>query len=559
MGFILTVNRNNLPPPPPSEKPQPSESHSSQFSESESFGNRGDNRPTVNLIADESPNSKFFARVKVITDTVATIAGVALTVTGLILMAPVSVFSAATLSAISTGSFYVGTALTIYSVGSSLHSISVKVNRDESIATEVLTLLSAFFSFYTQQVSQTMVAGAHAGKTYEEAIKGLKYMRLQEKLFPYIKLITAFSSIAGLCTSFYQLWHKKERTIHDYFQFSVLLFMTANTLTKPITLKGIFESQQIKYLKNMKNELTESESKNEFDKMLEVHDTSDEKAYMIRNLNQIENKNEFFELINRNGSFVRCTADGLNIDHEIDLHPKAYNAIGKDVINSKINVIEQTTKAALKKSLKSVAGIDLTENSEVDTLLEKIVNGPIEHREEAVKSLLQKYNIDQKSWDNAMNTFNKTLDDEVTRLITNMKSGASGEEQNLGRLKELGLKQIKGELSMDEKKEMNGVIEKCSFNRKNQFFETTADRRMMMDEYESKISGGKNVEQYRADLRELDRKKDSITENSYNIQKEDINNKLEAAKMAREFREKIDANFAINKSSIRKCKTTTKL
>ena len=52
--------------------------------------------------------------------------------------------------------------------------------------------------------------------------------------------------------------------------------------------------------------------------------TSDEKAYMIRNLIQIENPTNFFELIKKTRTTVGFTADGLVINDKIDISPHQY-------------------------------------------------------------------------------------------------------------------------------------------------------------------------------------------------------------------------------------------
>ena len=61
--------------------------------------------------------------------------------------------------------------------------------------------------------------------------------------------------MGAMATAFYQMLVKRERTWHDYFQLSMSLFMFLNVMTKPKTLKGVFESEQMKYLDAVKNSL----------------------------------------------------------------------------------------------------------------------------------------------------------------------------------------------------------------------------------------------------------------------------------------------------------------
>lgn len=74
-------------------------------------------------------------------------------------------------------------------------------------------------------------------------------------LFKVSNLITILSSAAGIISSIYYLYHKRERTWQDYFQLSMSIFMLTNVLTKPMTLKGIFESEQMNHLEQLKKSL----------------------------------------------------------------------------------------------------------------------------------------------------------------------------------------------------------------------------------------------------------------------------------------------------------------
>jgi hypothetical protein len=59
---------------------------------------------------------------------------------------------------------------------------------------------------------------------------------------------SVLSSIFALGSAIYDIFRKRERTWLDYYQVSMALFMFVNVVTKPITLKSVFESEQMKCL-----------------------------------------------------------------------------------------------------------------------------------------------------------------------------------------------------------------------------------------------------------------------------------------------------------------------
>lgn len=81
--------------------------------------------------------------------------------------------------------------------------------------------------------------------------------RLKESFFKLVNFITIISSCSGILSSIYDLYHKRERTWQDYFQLSMSIFMLSNVLTKPKTLKGIFETEQLNHIKQLKESLKE--------------------------------------------------------------------------------------------------------------------------------------------------------------------------------------------------------------------------------------------------------------------------------------------------------------
>jgi hypothetical protein len=74
-------------------------------------------------------------------------------------------------------------------------------------------------------------------------------------MFAVTNVFTLLSSSSALISSIFDLMSKRERTWYDYYQLSMGLFMMVNVCTKPITIKGVFESEQMQYLSQMKKSL----------------------------------------------------------------------------------------------------------------------------------------------------------------------------------------------------------------------------------------------------------------------------------------------------------------
>ena len=124
--------------------------------------------------------------------------------------------------------------------------------------------------------------------------------------------------------------------------------------------------------------------------MAEHSSSSDEKAYLIRNLNQIEDRTEFFELIKKTGSEVKCTADGLSIDDKHPISPRSYNEIGRAVLLDKLNQIEQSKESILHKNLMNQFEneVPAQNREEFERRLEDIKSLPADQQKEAIKQLI---------------------------------------------------------------------------------------------------------------------------------------------------------------------------
>lgn len=62
-------------------------------------------------------------------------------------------------------------------------------------------------------------------------------------------------------TALYHLCSKKNRTWLDYYQACISMFFFANVVTKPYTLRQVFESEKIKFAENYLRSINEIRDK----------------------------------------------------------------------------------------------------------------------------------------------------------------------------------------------------------------------------------------------------------------------------------------------------------
>ncbi|CAF1263281.1 unnamed protein product [Didymodactylos carnosus] len=445
--------------------------------------NTSDGRVPLEL--DETPSTGLLKRIKDVTDTVVMVGGIVLSVTGVVTFLSPALFSARAMSVIQTGSFI----LSGYSLYGAATGIYDKTLHDESI---LLILISAGLSSYTDYLRTQAIKYARQGKTYAEVME--KISKAHRTMFAVTNVFTILSSSSALISSIFDLMAKRERTWYDYYQLSMGLFMLVNVCTKPKTIKGVFESEQMQYLSQMKKSLESDEAKEEMSKMLREHSTSDKKAYMIRNLNKIENRTEFFELIGKTISSVTCTADGLAINDKIDIAPEAYNDIGKAVFTEKLNQIGKARDGFLHdkvmKEFDKYISRDTREEFEAE--LKKIENLPREKQEEAVKKLVSRFGTAggptqeqfNDSWKTVKTACEEKFNENVKNMIGNLKKGSTGDaardtikEDDFKELEELAKKQLHGTITPEEQEKLQKQLERCSSHRKEYFFKSSADYR----------------------------------------------------------------------------------
>lgn len=74
-------------------------------------------------------------------------------------------------------------------------------------------------------------------------------------MFAVTNIFTIVSTSITMISSIFDLINKRERTWLDYYQLSMGFFMLMNVVTKPVTLKKVFESEQMQHLKRIHDNL----------------------------------------------------------------------------------------------------------------------------------------------------------------------------------------------------------------------------------------------------------------------------------------------------------------
>ena len=235
-------------------------------------------------------------------------------------------------------------------------------------------------------------------------------------------------------------------------------------------------------------------------KMVKEHATSDQKAYTIRNLNKIENPSEFFELINKTGSDVTCTADGIVVNNAIDIASEAYNEIGKVVFQDRLTQITRYQKSALHESLRQEFGqyIPSERKEDFETRLKDIESYSSNERRTEMRNLVEEFNGNASvtgeafdtSWNKVEGALQSNIDKQITKMINNLQQGSTGVEQkkDFDDLKKLATKKINSGITAEEKQQLEQLADKCSQHRKQHFFQSSADHRNDADTLENRTA-----------------------------------------------------------------------
>ncbi|CAF1289313.1 unnamed protein product [Adineta steineri] len=336
----------------------------------------GKPKEKVTLIAQEAQSCKPSAVVKNMIDTVVVATGLALTAASLVTAVPLGIFAASTLATISTGSYYIGLACTAYSVTTNGYD---KFTHDESVTTELLlvgtTALSGLTAYLNQSWSKTMAEQVRKMDSWDDVVLGVS--RTQKIIFATLNVIKAAMSALSAVTAFCHLWMKKNRTWLDYYQLCISLFFFTNTITKPIFLQQVFESEQGKYIENdIRTRIERNEAHEELDKAVKEAKTTQQKTYLIRNLQKIHDLDGHFYRVHQTGSIIEYTEKGLIVNNQLPLSPEAYNQMGKEQLLQRLNDIKlYPTEQERDKHITTLLKDYVSENDDCKKYAKDYVDG----------------------------------------------------------------------------------------------------------------------------------------------------------------------------------------
>ena len=227
------------------------------------------------------------------------------------------------------------------------------------------------------------------------------------------------------------------------------------------------------------------------EKILNDHKTSDEKAYFIRNVNKIENPTEFFELIGKTSSTIRCTADGIAINDKIDISPESYNSIGKSVFDQKLNQLIKCTDMANSVGEDFLPDVPEDRRDEFKRRLEEASKLPQDQQKSETKKIIDEFSTGSqeetrnkrqqqefnkarddkfnKNWKKAEKSFN----DQFKEMIKTFDEGINSEHEDYNDLVDLSKKKIDGTITGPEQQKLDNIVKEGSKLRKEHFFESS--------------------------------------------------------------------------------------
>ncbi|CAJ0948102.1 unnamed protein product, partial [Mesorhabditis belari] len=423
----------------------------------------------VQLKACESNSCTFFSDVVKVAQFVVTVVGVATTI-----MTPLCMLGGPALAAMSarvavTGSFWaasliragavVATASRYLSVANTITSwagvvfagmgIYQKLGRGETCYGEVMTMLT-FALNKAQEMYARRVRNAIL-------VDGLTWGEWEATLSPYDKLLyfTArllpmITSSVGLAVTFYQLLMNPYRTMYEVTSFSISLFMFTNTLVRPWTLHALFETT----VGDITNELrSRFKPQNEDEKRGQERFEED-----LRNASEKEKifmiKN-CYRIEDLPGFYTRMSNTRSTVK---------YNKNGF-ILNRNVELAPEKWNEVGRKDF--ILG-QLLERKETSADLDK-----------SVKTLMEDYDPD---------------------------------------LVEDAQKFVKGQLTEEEKKAFMGKLDALEQNRKDKLFQISADYKEATDllgsteRAERDLAGGKTLEEWRIEKKELEARRDATTD-----------------------------------------------
>ncbi len=265
------------------------------------------------------------------------------------------------------------------------------------------------------------------------------------------------------------------------------------------------------------------EATQELDKAVEKAKTNEQKTYLIRNLQKIEDLDGHFYRVHQTESIVEYTEKGLVINNQITLAPEAYNQMGKEQLLQKLNDIKQyPTPEERNKYLQTL--IDDYKSPDFEEMAKNYVNGTLTPEqqtqfEEKIKEMgtrrkdqffgetakfkdTPQYRDNLKQAKEAIGASGnvEVWTEKQTQLDQDKKDGKINQQEYQRKTEE-----IKQEIQKAEHaRQLHNTIDK--------YVQTPAsDKQKIVDEYVKKMAGGKNETQWAAEREKIQKQYDRDT------------------------------------------------
>jgi hypothetical protein len=209
----------------------------------------------------------------------------------------------------------------------------------------------------------------------------------------------------------------------------------------------------------------------------------------ICNVIQIKDPIEFFELIVETNSTIKCTADGLTINNNIDISPLAYNMIGVAAFENSIN---QLKLICMPNIVHKSFGAYVPKDRQKEFLerLKQAKQLPVANQKEEVKKIIKEFStddLDEKKFDKLWEKAEVQRNRKIEKVFKDFSEGNNSENHtnkaDFEELKSLYKKKLSGEsLTQEEQLRLDEQRKKCTRHRKGYFFESSQGNPQTSDE-----------------------------------------------------------------------------
>jgi hypothetical protein len=192
----------------------------------------------------------------------------------------------------------------------------------------------------------------------------------------------------------------------------------------------------------------------------------------------------------------------MAINSKLDISPEAYNQIGKNAFDSRINQIMNTSSnVSTQVGEGYIENVPEGQRENFRTRLEEIKNLPVDQQKDATRQLLRDFRVEaqdfETNWDKARANLNKEFDkmfEDIGRAGTRPE-----QRQDFDRLKELSQKKIDGTITPEETIELNEKREQCAKHRKEYLF-SSSKRDLPENTKENEREYNRQKEEFKKDI-----------------------------------------------------------